>query len=32
MWIDPFWAGAAATILVELVLLVAVGLFNSKKK
>lgn len=32
MWIDPFWAGVAATILVELALLVAVGLFNTKRK
>ncbi len=32
MRIDPFWAGVAATILVELALLVAVGLFNIKKK
>ncbi len=32
MWIEPFWAGVAATILVELALLVAVGLLNIKKK
>lgn len=32
MWIDPFWAGVAATILVELALLISVGLFNAKRK
>ncbi len=31
MWIDPFGAGVAATILAELVLLVAVSLVNGER-
>ena len=32
MYIDPFWAGVMATILVEVATIIGVGLFNMKKK
>lgn len=32
VWVDPFWVGVAFTVIVEFAILLAVSLFNTKKK
>lgn len=32
MYINPFWVGVAATILVEVVGIIIIGIFSSKKE
>lgn len=32
MWIDPFWAGVAATLIVETVVIIVAAIISTRRK